>query len=120
MHSSTLDPDRRREATPTNGTGRACPGSVVVERGRTRMRTRAGRSAPQCPGAVLSDVPALTGGGGSRLARVLARSLPARSLSRYGLVGTRSRISGTSLTRGVGSGQARAFPSPLLSVCPGI
>ena len=116
MHSSTVDPDRRREATPANGTGRACPGSVVVERGRTGTRARAGRSTPRRPGAALGDVPALTGGGGSRLAGVLARPLPARSLTRYGLVGTCSRISGASLTRGVGSGQARACPSPPPSV----
>ena len=80
MHSSTVDPDWRREATPANGTGRACPGSVVVERVRTGTRARAGRSKPRRPGAALGDVPALTGGGGSRLARVLARPLPARSL----------------------------------------
>ena len=81
MHSSTVDPDRRRGATPASGTGRACPGSVVVERGRTGTRA---------------------------------------SLTRYGLVGTRSRISGASLTRGVGSGQARACPSPPPSVCSSI
>ena len=98
MHSSTVDPDRRREATPANGTGRACPGSMVVERGRTGTRARAGLSTPQRRGAALGDVPALTGRGGSRLARVLARPLPARSLTRYGLVRTRSRISGASLT----------------------
>ena len=113
MHSSTVDSDRRREATPANGTGRACPGSVVVERGRTGTRARAGRSTPRRPGAALGNVPALTGGGGSRLARVLARPLPARSLSRYGLMRTCSRICGASLTRGVGSGQARACPPPL-------
>ena len=108
MHSSTVDPDRRREATPANGTGRGCPGSVVVERGRTGTLPRAVLSTPRRPEAALGDIPALTGGGGSRLARVLVRPLPAKSLTRYGLVGTRSRVSGASLTRGVGSGQARA------------
>ena len=76
MHSSMVQPDRRGEATPANGTGRACPGSVVVERGRTGTCARAGRSTPRRPGAAMGDVPALTGGGGSRLARVLARPCP--------------------------------------------
>ena len=93
-----VDPDRRREATPANGTGRAYPGSVVVELGRRGTHAPADRSTTRRPGAALGDVPALTGGGGSRLARVLARPLPARSLTRYGLVGTRSRIRGASLT----------------------
>ena len=120
MHRSTVAAYRRREATPANGTERACPGRVVVERGRTGTRARVGRSTPRRPGAALGDVPALMGGGGSRLARVLARPLRARCLTRYGLVGTRSRISGASLTRGVGSGQARTYPSPPPSVCPSI
>ena len=70
MHSSRVGPDRRREATPAIRTGPACLDSVVVERGRTVTRARAGRSTPRRPGAVLGDAPALTGGGGSRLARV--------------------------------------------------
>ena len=120
MHSSRVDPDRRREETPANETGRACRGSVVVERARTGTRARAARSTPRRPGAALGDVPALTGGGGSRLARVPARPLPTRSLTRYGLVGTGSRISGASLTRGVGSGQAPTCPAPPPSACPSI
>ena len=111
MQSSTVDPDRRRETAPGNGIGRACPGSVVVERGRTGTLARAGGSTPRRPGAALGDVAALTGGGGSKLARVLARPLPARAVTRYGPVGTRSRISGASFTRGVGSRQARAPPT---------
>ena len=100
------------EATPANGSGRAGMGSVVVERGRTGMRAWAVRSTPRRPGAALGDVPALTGGGGSRPARVLALPLPARLLTRYELMGTRSRISGASLTNGVGSGRALACPFP--------
>ena len=80
MHSSgkTLEGEKTGEAGHQLRNPEAGPGSVV---GRERMRTRArtGRSTPRRPGAALGDVPALTGGGGSRLARVLARPLPARS-----------------------------------------
>lgn len=42
MHSSTVEPDRRRAATAANGTWRAGPRSVVVERSRTeRAHARA-------------------------------------------------------------------------------
>ena len=53
----------------------AGPGSVVEQDGRGRAY--AGRSTPRRPGAALRNVLALTGGGGSRLARVRVCPLPA-------------------------------------------
>ena len=62
------------------------PGVAVVEQVRSGTRAAAGHSTPRRHGAAPGDVLALTGGGGSIVARVLARLLPARSLTRYGLV----------------------------------
>ena len=97
MHSSGKNLEGEEKQPQLTEPGERDPGGVVVERGRTGTRARAGRSTPRGPGAALGDVPALTGGGGSRLTGVLARPLPAPLLTRYELVGTRSRISGASL-----------------------
>ena len=51
--------------------------------GRMRTHARAGRSRPRRPGAALGNVPELTGGGGSRLAGVLARPLTAPTLETH-------------------------------------
>ena len=76
-----------------------------------------GLSTPRHPGAALGDVPALLGAGGYRLASVRACPLLAQLLTKDGqFSATRARVSGARLTRGVGSGQIRAFPSPLQSV----
>ena len=62
------------------------PGVAAVERVRVGTRTRTGQSTPRRPVPALGGVLALMGGGGSRLARVLARPLPALLLTRYGVV----------------------------------
>ena len=78
MHSSrkTLEAQKAGEAGHQRWNREAGPGSAV-ERERMSTRAQAGRSTRRRPGAALGDVPALTGGGKSRLARVLARPLPA-------------------------------------------
>ena len=86
MHSSTKTVARREDGKKPHLTEPGEPGVAVVQRVRAGTSARAGRSTPRRPGAALGDVLALTGGGGSRLARVLARPLLARLLARYGLV----------------------------------
>ena len=86
MHSSTVTRSAGGNGKHNQPRNReAGPGSFVIERGLTRACARAGRSIHRRPGAALGDVPALTGGGGSRLARVLALPLLARFLSKCAL-----------------------------------
>ena len=112
-------PHRRRrekkQLQTEQGTG---SGSGVVERVRTWKLARASGQTPRRPGAALGDVLVLPSGGGSGLARVPARSLPARSLQTRSHVGSAFGISGQELPwrwSGVQPLACPFSPQPLVS-----
>ena len=72
------DPDGRENEGGTTSYGTGKRDREGGRAGRMTTRSRAGRSTPRRPRVAVGHVPALTGGGGSRLACVLACHLPAR------------------------------------------